>query len=184
MLPPEGNTQNKPGNGSKCVDEIEYPKATYCVAGSAKQKVEKFTIIGQICHKILNPIFFKELLPYFDPGNNELIGCLIILILKSTKENSTHFYSSGRQVIFSLHRFNSNFIVRLLTIGLHKFGDDFPSIRSQILTPRTSKQLENRFNNLKCRRTAFNPVQDYYLRQIKPLTVEEEELLNAVSKLR
>ncbi|KAK9765463.1 hypothetical protein K7432_006196 [Basidiobolus ranarum] len=71
----------------------------------------------------------------------------------------------------------------LLLIGLKSFGDDWNTIRSHVLPSKTPSQLENRFNNLKSRRYPDNPVKEYYLQQIKPLTVEEEEILRNSVKI-
>ncbi|ORX83000.1 hypothetical protein K493DRAFT_342084 [Basidiobolus meristosporus CBS 931.73] len=71
----------------------------------------------------------------------------------------------------------------LLLIGLKSFGDDWNTIRSHMLPSKTPSQLENRFNNLKSRRYPDNPVKEYYLQQIKPLTVEEEEILRNSVKM-
>lgn len=70
--------------------------------------------------------------------------------------------------------------VRLLLHGLYAFGDDWESIRAHLLPNLTSKQIRIRFSNLKSRRYADNPVKDYFLLRVKPLTLEEEEVLRKV----
>ncbi|RKP08311.1 hypothetical protein THASP1DRAFT_29885 [Thamnocephalis sphaerospora] len=65
----------------------------------------------------------------------------------------------------------------LLLIGLYAFGDDWHSIRSHLLPNMTAKQILTRFNNLKSRRYPSNPVKDWHLMRVKPLTLQEEEKL-------
>jgi hypothetical protein len=65
----------------------------------------------------------------------------------------------------------------LFTIGIYAFGDDWESIRAHLLPIWTSKQLMTHSSNLKSRRVPENPVKTYHLARIKPLTLEEEEIL-------
>ncbi|KAJ1649266.1 hypothetical protein IWQ61_009591 [Dispira simplex] len=73
---------------------------------------------------------------------------------------------------------------RLLLYGLRYFGtDDYNSIRSHFLPTKSNKQIENRVANLKARQRESNPVKTFMLLQIKPFTLEEEELLRHAVKI-
>ncbi|KAJ2157162.1 hypothetical protein GGF46_004706 [Coemansia sp. RSA 552] len=66
----------------------------------------------------------------------------------------------------------------LLCRGLRLFGiDDVASVRVHTMPCKTASQLRNRLNNLRARRAPPNPVKEYCLRRITPLTIEEEEIL-------
>lgn len=130
-------------------DWIElYPESEFCAPNSPRNVVDKARCITVLINEVFSPIFSKHLQPFFT----------------AVKKRDRPIFTPGEDKLF--------------TIGLYKFGDDWPSIRSHVLPARASRQLENRFNNLKSRRAEFNPVQQYYLRQIKPLDLKEEDLLS------
>ncbi|KAJ9053998.1 hypothetical protein DSO57_1019014 [Entomophthora muscae] len=126
---------------------VYFPEKDFIAPNSPKNVVDKARIISILVDEIFMPIFDKRLKPFFT----------II------KKRDRPIFIPAEDSLF--------------TIGLYKFGDDWASIRSHLLPPRTSRQLENRFNNLKSRRAQYTPIQQYYLRQIKPLTLDEEERL-------
>lgn len=130
-------------------DWIElYPESEFCAPNSPRNVVDKARCITVLINEVYDPLFTKLLQPFFT----------------AVKKRDRPIFTPGEDKLF--------------TIGLYKFGDDWPSIRSHVLPARASRQLENRFNNLKSRRAEFNPVQQYYLRQIKPLDLKEEDLLS------
>ncbi|KAJ2077694.1 hypothetical protein H4R24_004976 [Coemansia sp. RSA 988] len=66
----------------------------------------------------------------------------------------------------------------LLFRGLRLFGlEDVASMRVHMMPCKTASQLRNRINNLRARRAPQNPVKEYCLRTITPITLEEEEIL-------
>ncbi|KAI8866855.1 hypothetical protein GQ42DRAFT_165211 [Ramicandelaber brevisporus] len=66
----------------------------------------------------------------------------------------------------------------LIMNGIRFFGtDEYDTIRSHLLPLKQSYQIENRISNLRSRRAAENPVKRFILLSVKPLTLEEEEML-------
>ncbi|RKP14871.1 hypothetical protein BJ684DRAFT_14833 [Piptocephalis cylindrospora] len=65
----------------------------------------------------------------------------------------------------------------LLVLGKRAYGDDWHSLRTHMLPAMSTRQLFVRYKNLVSRRYSANPVRDYHLLRIKPLGLEEEELL-------
>ncbi|KAI0221689.1 hypothetical protein L0F63_000423 [Massospora cicadina] len=126
---------------------VYFPEKDFIAPNSPKNVVDKARCISVLIDEIFQPIFLKRLKPFF----------------ATIKKRDRPIFTPAEDNLF--------------TIGLYKFGDDWASIRSHLLPPRSSRQLENRFNNLKSRRAQYTPIQQYYLRQIKPLTLKEEELL-------
>ncbi|KAJ1980594.1 hypothetical protein H4R35_001060 [Dimargaris xerosporica] len=67
---------------------------------------------------------------------------------------------------------------RLLFLGLRYFGlENWDTIRSHLLPTKSNAQLEIRVSNLKSRRIPDNAIKRFMLLQVKPFTLEEEEML-------
>ncbi|KAJ1960678.1 hypothetical protein IWQ62_004137 [Dispira parvispora] len=106
--------------------------------------------------------FLRACIPIFDPQ------CWPQIISAKYKSRVTFFDAEDR----------------LLLYGLRYFGtDDYNSIRSHFLPTKSNKQIENRVANLKARQRESNPVKTFMLLQIKPFTLEEEELLRHAVKI-